>query len=144
MTTDKAEAERLARRWANGLGADFLPSWIVAEIEALTARDAEAAAKLARVEAALAKWQHEAEGLREDAAVGRMIRELLRLWPKPTEVYISPLRKDPRDETRPKDPDAFQVELNWGDSYTAYQSDTLAGAAKAALDAAGNTNKETL
>ena len=32
---------------------------------ALTARDAEAAAKLARVEAALVKWQHEAEGLRE-------------------------------------------------------------------------------
>ena len=89
------------------------------------------------VAAALAARDAEAEGLREDAEVGRMIRELLRLWPRPTEVYISPLRKDPRDETRPKDPDAFQVELNWGDSYTAYQSDTLVGAAKAALDAAG-------
>lgn len=137
MTTDKARAEA-------EVGTRQIVEEAIARSKepgtwdsALAARDAEAAAKLARVEAALAKWQHEAEGLREDAAVGRMIHELLRLWPKPTEVYISPLRKDPRDATRPKDPDAFQVELNWGDSYTAFQSDTLAGAAKAALDAAG-------
>lgn len=43
--------------------------------DALTARDAEAAAKLARVEANVARWQHEAEGLRE--AVRVLAEELI-------------------------------------------------------------------
>jgi hypothetical protein len=90
MTTDKAraEAERIVdsvRGRADRMtvvctpegearAQDQINTWYLNAIAAaLTARDAEAAAKLARVEAALAKWQHEAEGLREAVKVLREV-----------------------------------------------------------------------
>lgn len=78
MTTDKARAEAEAIMWRHALqpehGRRFIPdpeAMTAAIADALTARDAEAAAKLARVEANVARWQHEAEGLREAVRVLR-------------------------------------------------------------------------
>lgn len=68
MTTDKARAEarEIVLGWFNPMSYGerpyirSLPGLEDAIAAALTARDAEAAAKLARVEAALAKWLREA------------------------------------------------------------------------------------
>jgi len=89
---------------------------------ALTARDAEAADKLARVEAALAKWQHEAEGLREAV---RVLAEVL------DEVQWS-VHTRGIGSTCPVC-GGFEEEGHYHDCRLL-----------AALDAAGNTNKETL
>lgn len=127
MTTDKARTEAEARYYVECYEDHFDPHLEPEQqfelfslfLKALTARDAEAAAKLARVEAALAKWQHEAEGLREAVRVLAKYAVSADGRAGPFKAWDSRRLIDARENA-------------------------LANPiAKAALDAAGNTNKET-
>jgi len=127
MTTDKAraEAERLGRKLFNEMLYDFKYHGATAAIDkatatiaaALTARDAEASAKLARVEAALAKWQHEAEGLREAVKVKAGLLKLM--------------------EQEPDDPSLDELREYFAKYASACKAVDANPIAKAALDAAG-------